>query len=143
MLRKVNADLISDNVKDKGKTDKDGPRTLQLEEVLSEEPPRSRSQELALSLCRFIVELLRQSAIVTCVFVVFYILAAPLLVGSFLYESGTREFTFRYLASVLTGLFLLLGFVELGLHMLEVANLFKFRFWLQRTLHLYVSTLNA
>lgn len=139
MLRKVNSDLISDNAKEKNnKVDKDAPRTLQLEEVLEEDPPLSKSQQLALSLFRFLAELVRQCAIVLCVFVVFYILAAPLLIGSFLYESGTREYTFRYVATAFTSVFLLLGFVELGLHMLEVANMFKFRFWLQRILHLYV-----
>lgn len=70
---------------------------------------------------------------------VFFALIAPLLAGSALYESGSRSYTFRYVASALTGLFLLVGFVELGLHMLEVSRIFRFRYWLQRVFHYYMA----
>jgi hypothetical protein len=138
LLRKVNANYISDNVKqDKG--DKSIPKTVQLEDVLSEQPPPSKYQQLFTKIARFVVELLRQSAVVVAVFLVFYVLSAPLLVASELYEMGSREYTFRYVASVLTGIFLLIGFLELGLHMLEEQRIYKFRFWLQRILHLYMA----
>lgn len=140
MLKHVNADLISDNAKpDKSKKETDAPRTVQLETVLSEKPPPSKQKQMMNKALKFGIELARQSGIVIGVFLIFYVLAAPLLVGSELYEAGSQTFQFRYAASVISGLFLVIGFVELGLHMLEASRIFKLRYWLQRVFHYYMA----